>query len=188
MSTAYFDDVVKLLPLFFEGAAEFLEAWQEALVDLQCHCNMHGSGKGIVRALASIHMVIGVDWGLGPEHTTKNLNSSVDHGTGTGSSATQTQWVWHDIIKGGGLCSPVANDLIDVHIALRAGAGLPHNQREMVVQLPFMDLCSCLHDGVSKAGLQTIVLLVHCRTRLLQIAKRMNDGNLWRQRYRDCTD
>lgn len=78
MSTPYFDDVVKLLPLFFEGAAEFLEAWHEALVDLQRHCNVHGSREGIVRALAPIHVVVWMDWGLGPEHTTENLNSPVE--------------------------------------------------------------------------------------------------------------
>ena len=38
------------------------------------------------------------------------------------------------------LVAAVGDDLVDVHVRLRAGAGLPHNEREVPVELPGEDL------------------------------------------------
>ena len=44
------------------------------------------------------------------------------------------------------LITPVGDDLIGVHVGLRAGAGLPHDQREVIVQLAADHLVAGLRD------------------------------------------
>ncbi len=64
MSSANFDDVIKLCSLFIKGATELLEAREKAGLYLHGNGHMHGGGEGIVRALAAIDMVVGVNGSL----------------------------------------------------------------------------------------------------------------------------
>jgi hypothetical protein len=74
MGASNLDNVIKFRPLFVKRSVEFLEARQEPLVNLQGHRNMHCSGESVIGALASINVVIGVNWGFGAKLSTQNLN------------------------------------------------------------------------------------------------------------------
>jgi hypothetical protein len=50
----------------------------------------------------------------------------------------------------GKLTAAVGQDLVDVHIELRATAGHPHMQRKHVVMLPCQDLVAGLHDQLMR--------------------------------------
>lgn len=64
MGAAYFDDIIKLHPLFIKRVVDLPEARQEALLYFQGDGNVHGSGEGIVGALAPIDVVIRMDRSL----------------------------------------------------------------------------------------------------------------------------
>ena len=51
----------------------------------------------------------------------------------------------------GNLVAPVGDDLVDVHVGLRAGARLPHHQREVAVQLAGEDL---VRHGANEVGVR----------------------------------
>ena len=72
-------------------------------------------------------MIVGVNHGLVAKLTTKNLNGTV------------------------------GNDLVGVHIRLSAGACLPDDKREVVVEFAFNDLITGLNHGVGNLWLKSIV-------------------------------
>ena len=80
---------------------------------------MHGGGKGIVGALRFVDVVVGVNRFFAPHHAAGNFDS------------------------------PVADHLVDVHVGLGARAGLPNDQREMVVQLSRDNFVSDLSDQIA---------------------------------------
>ena len=49
------------------------------------------------------------------------------------------------------LIAAVGNDLVAVHVGLRAGAGLPDDEREIAVKLALKGLVRRLNDGVGTA-------------------------------------
>src|SRR6187549_2180278 len=49
------------------------------------------------------------------------------------------------------LACPVGDDLVQIHVGLRARAGLPHEQREMRVVPAFDHLVGSRHDSLGKA-------------------------------------
>ena len=74
--------------------------------------DMHGGRVGVVRRLAHIDVVVGMNRLLRAHHAAEHLDRAVrDH-------------------------------LIGVHVGLRAGAGLPDDQREMIVSLPSITSCA----------------------------------------------
>ena len=77
VGAANLDDVVELRPLFVQGAAQLLEAGKQALLYLQSHGNVHGRGERVIGALAPIDMVVGMNWILGAQLPTQNLNSPI---------------------------------------------------------------------------------------------------------------
>lgn len=42
------------------------------------HSHVHGSGEGVIGALATVDMVVGVHWSLGAQLSTKDFYSSVE--------------------------------------------------------------------------------------------------------------
>ncbi len=78
--------------------------------------DMHGGGEAVVRRLAQIDVVIGVDRRLAAERAAEKLIGAIgDH-------------------------------LVHVHVGLRARSGLPHDQREMTIELAGDDLVGDLDD------------------------------------------
>lgn len=76
MGATNLDDILKLLPLLVQCRAELPEAGQETRVDNHGYSHMHGSGEGVVGTLASVHVVIGMNWSLGAQLSTKDFYSS----------------------------------------------------------------------------------------------------------------
>src|SRR5690606_19238851 len=68
----------------------------------------------------------------------------------------------------GELGCAVRDHLVDVHVRLRPGARLPHDEREVVVELPLEDLVAHAGDQVRLLALQAGQLGVDERCRLLQ--------------------
>ena len=64
MSSTNFDDVLELVSLLRQRALQFLQPGKEATVDLHGNGNVHSCGEGVVGALASIDVVVGVDGSL----------------------------------------------------------------------------------------------------------------------------
>src|SRR5215469_8320525 len=69
----------------------------------------------------------------------------------------------------GQLNGAVADDLVDIHIRLRAGPGLPDIQREAVVQLAVYDLARHALDQVSQPAWQPPGPAVDVRRGLLHV-------------------
>ncbi len=68
--------------------------------------------------------------------------------------------------------SAVGDDLVDVHVGLRATAGLPDAQRKLIVEFAGDDLVGSLHDELGFVSRKLAQILVHQRACLLEDAKR----------------
>ena len=72
------------------------------------------------------------------------------------------------------LVGETRNHLVDVHVALCATAGLPDDERELVVMLARRDRDRCFFDRVCQFGIQPM-RPVHLRCGLLHDRQRMDD-------------
>lgn len=68
------DNVSKLFALFSESSEQRGEAGEESTVDLSGHSHMHRSGKCVIGALATVHVVVWVDWVFGAQLSSQYLN------------------------------------------------------------------------------------------------------------------
>lgn len=64
------NDLVESLRLSVEGISQLSQGRDEILADLKDCSNVHGGGEGVIRALAHVNVVIGMDWLLRAEFTT----------------------------------------------------------------------------------------------------------------------
>ena len=71
------DDLVESLCLSVERISQLGQGRDEILADLKDGSNVHGSREGVVGALAHVNVVIGMDWLLGTEFATKDLNCPI---------------------------------------------------------------------------------------------------------------
>ena len=67
--------------------------------------------------------------------------------------------------------SAIGNDLVDIHVGLRAAAGLPDAQRKLVVELAGDDLVGRLHDELGFLGWELAKVLIHQGACFLEDAK-----------------
>ena len=63
-----------------------------------------------------------------------------------------------------------AAHLVGVHVALRAAAGLPDDQREVVDQLASRHLRRCIDDGIAHLLVQHALIHVHLHGGWLNIS------------------
>ena len=103
--------------------------------------HVHGGGKGVVGRLRPVDVVVGVDGRLAAECAAGQLDGAV------------------------------GDHLVGVHVRLRAAAGLPHDQREVVVEFAGDDLVGGAHDQVARLFPQHAELGVGDRRRLLDDAE-----------------
>ena len=73
------------------------------------------------------------------------------------------------------LVGAVGDDLVEVHVALGARAGLPHDKREMIVELALDHLARGADDGVGAALVEQAELEVGLCGRKLDDAERMHE-------------
>ena len=136
------DDVGEGFGLVVEGAVQVAKRRQEAVVDLARRGDVHGGRKRVVRGLAGIDVVVRV------------------HGRLAAALAAEP------------LVGEAGDDLVGVHVGLRAGAGLPDDERELVVVFALHDLGGGRRDRVGDARLELPEILVHEGRRLLDEAER----------------
>ena len=103
MGSANLNDVGILLGLLIKRCHQFFQSREQDILDLDSSSDVHGSGVGVVTALALIDVVIGVDRLLAAKLTSKELNRSVGY------------------------------HLVGVHVGLSARTGLPDDQGEVVI-------------------------------------------------------
>src|SRR5208282_2738076 len=116
MRAADFHDAGKLFALGVKRVAKFFYGGEKFLPRLRGGGDVHGSGKRVVRGLRHIYVVIRVD-GLFAAHR-----------------------------AAGNFDGAIGDDFVDVHVGLRAAAGLPDAKREMRVELPGDDFVGGLRD------------------------------------------
>lgn len=122
MGTADLDDLLELVDLLLESVAQALQRRQQSTLELQDGGNVHRSGEGVVGRGGHVDVVVGVDGLLGAHGATQDLNGTV------------------------------RDNLVAVHVGLGAGAGLPHDQGEVVEQLALGDLGGGLLDRLTNLG------------------------------------
>ena len=105
VGAADLDDVVECLRLLRERVAQRLERWHQTLLHRGDCGNVHGGGEHVVRRLPAVDVIVRVDQALHPALAAEQFRGAV------------------------------GEHLVDVHVGLRAGAGLPHDQREFGVVL-----------------------------------------------------
>ncbi len=79
------------------------------------------------------------------------------------------------IVPAGELDRAVRDDLVGVHVRLRAAAGLPDDQREMSVELASDDLVGRAHDEIALGRVELAEVLVGEGRRLLDDAEGPDD-------------
>ena len=131
-------DVVELLRALLEGIAEGSDLREEPLHDDLRGRDVHRRGEGVVRGLRHVHVVVRVDRRLRAELPARHLDRAV------------------------------RDDLVRVHVGLRAGARLPDVQREVVVERAVGDLTRGVGDQAAELGVELSVLDVGERGGLLQ--------------------
>ena len=145
MGTADLHDVGKRLALGLQCGAQLGNGRQQLLLDGRDRCHMHGRGIDVVAGLAFVHVVIRV------------------HQARLATLAAQQ------------LAGAVGQHLVDVHIGLRARAGLPHHQREFARVLAGQHLIGGGVDGLGLLGIQQTQGMVHRGRCLLHLRQRGND-------------
>ncbi len=121
VGAADLDDIGEGNRLGSQRFAQCLQSRQKPLRDLPAGRDMHGRREGVVRGLAAIDVVVGMNRRLAASNARQDL---------VGASGQH---------------------LVDVHVGLGAGTRLPHHQREFVLQPAAQDLVGSRHDGVRPA-------------------------------------
>ena len=104
MGAADLEDVLERLRFVFQRLIQAGKSRVQPVGDLLGRGDMHGCGERVVGRLAEIDMIVGVDRAL-------RANGAAEH-----------------------FARAVGDHLVQIHVGLGAGAGLPHDQREMAIE------------------------------------------------------
>jgi hypothetical protein len=140
------DHVSPLLRLGCDRVPQRLDRREQTLVDRLDGGDVHRGGERVVRGLTEVHVVVGMHRLLAAELPADQLDRAV------------------------------ADHLVDVHVGLRAGAGLPDVQREVLVQLPGDHLVGDPLDQLGLPSRQPSGAAVDDRGGLLDLAVGVVDG------------
>ena len=141
------DDGRPRLGFRVEIVAQESQRRDEALLDLVRRGDGHGGREDVVAGLGHVAVVVRVHGGLAPDPPAEHLDRAV------------------------------GDDLVDVHVRLRAAAGLPHDQREVVVELALDDLPRRRANGLGDVRGKFSEALVHGRRGVLDDGERAE--HLW---------
>ena len=112
--------------------------------------DMHRGRVGVVGRLAEIDVVVGVDRLLGADLAAEHLDRAV------------------------------GDHLVDVHVGLGARAGLPDDEREMIVELAVDHLVGGGDDRIGQLGGQAAKIAIDFGGGALDDAEGADDGGGWR--------
>ena len=116
-----FDDSVKLVAFLLQRLLEFGQSGDGGHRQALRHGNVHGRGKGVVAGLSHIDVIVGMDGLFG-----------ADGGVSL-----------HD------LTGAIRQHFVDIHIGLRARAGLKDHEGKVPIQSPRHHFVGGLRNGVS---------------------------------------
>ena len=150
MGAADLDDRGELLSAAAQGLDQALQGWDQLAMQRNRHRHMHRRREGVIAGLAEVDMVVGMHRALAAKHAASALDR------------------------------PVGDHLVDVHVRLGAGTGLPDAQRKLGIEPACSHLFSRRHDRCLQRGLQPAHGTVHLGTGRLELAERPDDG----QRHR----
>ena len=119
---AHHDHMGKRLRLGVQRVPQGADRGEQQALQLFDGGNVHHGGEGVVGRLAVVDVVVGVDRLLRPDHPAGELDGAV------------------------------GDDLVGVHVGLRARPGLEHDQRELTVELAVDDLLGGPDDQVDLVG------------------------------------
>ena len=139
MGTANFHDAVEICCLLRQRGAQLGDGRQQLVLNSIHRRHVHGGGKHVVAGLAAVHVVIGVHQAPFPALAAQQLAGAV------------------------------GQHLVDVHVGLRARAGLPHHQRKFARVVARNHLVGSDGDGLGNGRvLQAQRLVDHGRSPLHQ--------------------
>ena len=144
VGAANFDNAVPRLGLSRQPALQIFERRQQTPGEFLGAGDVHGGGKRIVRRLGHVAMVVGVDRFFRSHLATHDLDRTV------------------------------RQDLVDVHVGLGAGTGLPHHQREITVELAGNDVIGGPNDGAADILGQIALIHIHDRAGTFQDGEATN--------------
>ena len=147
MGAADLDYVFEFFGFFFQRGGEFIQSRQQHIARGHGGGDMHGGGEGIIRGLTHIAMVIGVNGRFGADLAAQNLDRAV------------------------------RDHLIGIHIRLRARTCLPHDQREMLIQLAINNLLRGGDHRICQLGGQFARSFIGLGTGAFDHAKRADHGD-----------
>ena len=151
MRASDLDHVVEFLCFGRDRIVNALDGGNQRVLHSFRRRDVHRRRKCVVGRLRHVDVVIGMDRLLRSHHFS-SIRAARD------------------------LNGAVGDDLVDVHVGLRAAAGLPDAQRELVVELAGDDLVRGLHDELGLVGGKLAQILVHQRACLLENAKRADQS------------
>ena len=141
------DDVFEFFRFRLKRSRQFVETGQQNITRLKTDAHVHRGGERVVRRLAHVAVVVGVNRGLGPHHAAQNFNRAV------------------------------RDDLVRVHVRLGTGTCLPNNQREVVIEFAVDHFLRGLADRVADFGLHVAEFDVCLGAGLFDSAEGADDRN-----------
>ncbi|CAM2158157.1 conserved hypothetical protein [Paraburkholderia tropica] len=136
------DDVAELLRLGRERVAQRLQRGQQMLDDADGGRDVHGRREHVVGRLAAIDVVVRM-------HLARFAALAAEN-----------------------LARAVRDHLVEVHVGLRARAGLPDGERELARMLAFDDLVGGLHDRARLGLVEHAEAVIHFGGRALDRRER----------------
>ena len=134
------DDRRERLGLLLQRGAQRLDRRKHLFSKRARRGDVHRGRENVVRRLAEVHVVVGVHQALLPALAAEQLGSAV------------------------------GEHLIDVHVGLRAGAGLPHHQRKLGIVAAGQHLLGGASDGLRLLFRQQAEVRIDRGRRLLDAA------------------
>ena len=140
------DQRAERVALLSQRVAQRLHRRQEIVLDRARGGDVHGGGKHVVRRLAHVDVVVRVHEALLAALAAEQLGGAV------------------------------GEHFVDVHVALRTGAGLPHGERELGIVLARDDFGRGALDRVRFLGVEESERVIGLGSRLLHRRERVDHG------------
>ena len=150
VGSPHLDHIGKRLGLLFEGPAQSVDRWTQPAVQHVDRTQVHGGRNYVVTRLAAIYVVVGVDEPPRAADATEELAAAI------------------------------GEDLVHIHVRLRAAAALPDREWELGVVAAVDDFRRSGHDGLRHPGIDEVQVLVDPCRRALYTSDRMHQS----QRHR----
>src|SRR5712664_3107141 len=141
MGAADFYDVGEFPGFGVERVAKSLDGREQAARGFRGGGDVHGGGKRVVGGLRHVHIIIWMDGLLAAQFASGDFNGAI------------------------------GNHLVDVHVGLRAAAGLPDAKREVLREFSFDDFIGGPHDEAALFVREFSQVLVHERGGFFEYAE-----------------